>query len=1230
VVNQGGSTVLQTTNTCYNGAASPCTSTAITTPISQRSVSTQLGGTLNLIDLHTQSFDSYGNVTEQDDYDYDASPHGGLLSKTLYTYYSSGNVHGLPATVTICSPSGSSSSCNGSGTPVSQTVNGYDETAVATTSGTPQHNSVTGARGNLTSVKYFTQGSTYLSKTFNYFDTGNIQTATDVNLAQLTYTYGACGNSFPTAVAEPLSMSQNYAWDTNCVGGVMTSIQDENGNTTTATYNDPYFWRPASISYPDGGLVSWTYNSPTSTATTVKLNSSQNAISTALLDGLGRIRQTQLNSDPQGVDYVDTTYDQLGRVYTVSNPYRTTSDPTYGLTTYKYDALSRPTVVIPPDGSQSTNNVSASYSDNCVTAADQAGKKRKRCANSMGYLTQVFEDPLGANYETDYNVDPLGNPLSVTQKGGSTNSSNWRTRTYGYDLLSRLVSAIEPESGAVSYSYDTNGNLSSKTSPAPNQTGSQTVNISYCYDLLHRITAKVYTWSPNTPPVCSGTPPSFPSPAAAYTYDISAIDYWSFVNPKAHLVRAATFGPNSTASYYDYDSVGRLLHQGQCAINCYGSGQGPWTTLYTYDLAGNSTSYSDAAGDVFTYTIDTAGRPTKLTSNWIDANHPNVPVVSVDLTNGFVPNGGLRKLTLGNGVTETAAYNNRLQPCRMNENTSGGYYHTCGDSTPTSSLLDLTYGYNAGTSNNGDVTSWSATGNLPFNRSYTYDNLNRLSTMTETASSQTCKNLSQSYDAWGNRVGQTTTSNCYQLQTNGADANNRLIGPPYAYDAAGNMTNDGTHSYTYDPENRVLQIDNGSTAEYLYDANGHRVTSYIGGNYTYFIYGADDNVVSERANNNVWAQTYIRFGGTLKAFYRGVGTLYLHKDHLGSTRLYSDINGAPYGTALDYDPFGHVIAGSSTIDTFQFTDKELDPESGLNHFQFRKYSSALGRWMSPDPGGLAVVNPQNPQSWNRYSYVLNNPLEYIDLSGLNCMTLMWVPDDSTPEGGSNQWVPAPGLNQADCQNLGPNGLWFGEKIFVFVSSGDLGDFGGLLSTLSVQTNGHLTNTTADKISWGCVTPTPFQSAGIRAQGWLAKLWKKTIGLGAGLSAGASPGMGIGMNFSASRQLVVSPDGQAAYVNTFNNMWQLPFNAIATKGAGGYGGIVGSVSSAQTPQDLSGLGLDFGAGGGRGWGVGLDGSLGQGTQGQLVWSVTGTGGLGLGGYGHGFTTTISYVNPICGQ
>src|SRR5262249_49168518 len=91
--------------------------------------------------------------------------------------------------------------------------------------------------------------------------------------------------------------------------------------------------------------------------------------------------------------------------------------------------------------------------------------------------------------------------------------------------------------------------------------------------------------------------------------------------------------------------------------------------------------------------------------------------------------------------------------------------------------------------------------------------------------------------------------------------------------------------------------------------------------------------------------------------------------------------GSYFDTA--YAPFGETYAtiGGSNTDP-AFTSQRQDTVSGLFDFSSREYSNE-GRWHSPDPAGLAAVNPANPQSWNRYAYVLNNPLAFVDPLGLS-------------------------------------------------------------------------------------------------------------------------------------------------------------------------------------------------------------------------------------------------------
>jgi RHS repeat-associated protein len=973
--------LLKTIMTCYNGSASPCTTTAVALPISQRSETIQLG---TLQCKHVRFWNSFGMPTEADDYDYGSGSPGALLTKTLITYASLGNITAFQQRVTVCNGSGTSSSCTGpsgssTGTVVAQTNYNYDENTPATSNGVAQHTSVSGSRGNLTSINYPVSG---LTSHFTYWDTGSPNTSQDVNGATTTYNYSSntasCQMAFPTSISEPLNMSRSFAW--NCTGGVITQLTDENSQVTSTTYNDPYFWRPASVTFPDTGQTSWTYNSPTSITTTTKMNASQNVVSTLLLDGLGRTSQTQLNSDPQGVDYTDTTYDALGRVATISNPHRSTSSSTDGTTCYGtlsggvcqkngYDALGRVTNITLQDGSV----VSASYSNNTATATDPAGKTRQSTVNSLGRLTQVTEDPGGLGYVSTYGYDALSNLVSVVQNGG-------RQRTFVYDAMSRLTSETNPESGTVTYGYDagTNkGDLTSRVAPAPNQTGTATVTTTYSWDLLHRLTQKSYS---------DGT-----TPTAAYLYDVSSTNGVTISNPVGRLVRGTT--NNCIQTINSYDAMGRTTTQWLNTPSYCGPAS--FIPSYTYDLAGNMLSASNGVGVTISYAYNTAARPTSVTSSMVDSQHP-ATLATVDSTLGYYPHGAILKMTFGNGLTQATEVERRFQPCQINLNSSGSVLSGCGVTPPSGTVQDYHYTYGTwGSTNSGNVTNLVASGTQAFNRDFSYDSLNRLATLNQSSGNATgCSatfNLSWSYDAWGNRSDQNVTSGTCNAFHASINTQNQLSGSPYQYDGAGNMTHDASHAYFYDAENRLIQVDgtlgtcSTATVCYQYDAFGLRAESNHGSWQMDYIHDLSGNVVADWETSSGytgWATGYVYLNGGLLAQYQGSTTHFAHADHLGSTHLLTGLDQSVVQN-LDFLPFGELNSSDSGINNHEFTGDERDSETGLDHTWFRQYSSPLGRWMHPDPAGLAAVDITNPQSWNRYSYVLNSPLNLVDPLGLN-------------------------------------------------------------------------------------------------------------------------------------------------------------------------------------------------------------------------------------------------------
>ena len=205
------------------------------------------------------------------------------------------------------------------------------------------------------------------------------------------------------------------------------------------------------------------------------------------------------------------------------------------------------------------------------------------------------------------------------------------------------------------------------------------------------------------------------------------------------------------------------------------------------------------------------------------------------------------------------------------------------------------------------------------------------------------------------------------------DNKNRITNPGFTYDDAGNLTSDGFLSYTWDAENRLTATNNVS---YTYDGDGRRVNKSSG---TLYWYGVNGQVLEETDLSGNLLNDYIYFNGQRIARVDASGGKYSYfTDPLGSTALVW----GPGGTKqeLDYYPFGGERVITSTLENhYKFTGMERDAESGLDHTLYRQYASNLGRWLSPDPDGGSV---SNPQSLNRYGYVSNNPTNFIDPLGL--------------------------------------------------------------------------------------------------------------------------------------------------------------------------------------------------------------------------------------------------------
>lgn len=193
-----------------------------------------------------------------------------------------------------------------------------------------------------------------------------------------------------------------------------------------------------------------------------------------------------------------------------------------------------------------------------------------------------------------------------------------------------------------------------------------------------------------------------------------------------------------------------------------------------------------------------------------------------------------------------------------------------------------------------------------------------------------------------------------------------------------------TYQYAYDAEDRLTGVSGGANASYTYDGNDLRVKKAIsGGTTTIYVFalGKDIAEYDNGATVTSPSREYVYSGDTLISTLSGGTTTYHHADHL-STRVTTDGNGNVVGQQGHF-PFGEPWYSSNATTKFLFTSYEHDSETGLDYALARFYDSRMGRFCSPDP---ADGSPDDPQSWNRYAYSRNNPVNLIDPSGKSWLT----------------------------------------------------------------------------------------------------------------------------------------------------------------------------------------------------------------------------------------------------
>ncbi|MBZ5545887.1 MAG: RHS repeat-associated core domain-containing protein [Acidobacteriia bacterium] len=161
---------------------------------------------------------------------------------------------------------------------------------------------------------------------------------------------------------------------------------------------------------------------------------------------------------------------------------------------------------------------------------------------------------------------------------------------------------------------------------------------------------------------------------------------------------------------------------------------------------------------------------------------------------------------------------------------------------------------------------------------------------------------------------------------------------------------------------------------------GQRVEKKTGTAYTDLVYDAFGSPIGSYDNSG-WGAYYVPFNGRIFVKYQDQKTYFLHPNGLGSTTFVTDQTqtGATIQKTLYY-PWGQLWASSALVKDNRFASLgQRDAETGNDPTLFRMYNPRLYRWLSPDPLAGDILNPQ---SLNRYAYVLNNPVNFIDPLGL--------------------------------------------------------------------------------------------------------------------------------------------------------------------------------------------------------------------------------------------------------
>ncbi|MHB8706381.1 MAG: RHS repeat-associated core domain-containing protein [Coriobacteriia bacterium] len=603
-------------------------------------------------------------------------------------------------------------------------------------------------------------------------------------------------------------------------------------------------------------------------------------------------------------------------------------------TSYEYDTTGNLTEVTDPLGHASV--LAYDSASQLTTTTDALGRSVTFAYDAGGHLTTTT-DPLGETVAFAY--DENGNRTSATDQLGNVTA-------FTYDVMDKLVGVEDPLGNDWAYTYDANYNLSTVTNP-------RSATTTYTYtanDLLERTTDPLgHEWSFAHDAAGNTTESVYPTGetvSRTFTADdlveattFSTGETYGFTYSPAHRLTGVTDAEDRTWTYA-YNPVGWLLSA------CDTADGASFATTYAYDAAGRMTGLRASTEGTRAYAYDLAGDLTSLT----------LPGASASAT--FTHDAARERtgVSLPNGAVTAYAYDPAGRLASVSTTLSSG-------------VVASTYGRDE----TGRVTSENA-------ERFGYDDAGRLSEWYDPSADAT---TTYAFDAASNLTGVSVAGT--PVATFTVDAADRITNAGFTYDAAGNLTSDGTRDFSHDAACRLTAVKDASTeatiATYTYDAMNRRVSATEASGTVFFHYdGASARVIAETDEAGETIVTYAYDDrGQLHAMTRGGATYFYHLNARGDVVALSDASGGVVNT-YRYDPWGTLIGSEETVENpYRYASYRADASTGLYYCWNRYYAPELGRFLTRDiyPGETS-----DPVTMNPYLYCGGDPVNYVDPSGM--------------------------------------------------------------------------------------------------------------------------------------------------------------------------------------------------------------------------------------------------------